>query len=240
MNIPYLAQEAIVAEPLADGDLFPRIVTGLRECGYVILDDVFSSLQLDALLLDINKTDSEAFHQAGVGREQDYQLNDFVRRDRICWLDMANLPSRFYLHWAERLRSYLNRELFLGLFDYECHYSHYPQGAFYKKHVDAFQGSSNRRLSSVLYLNPAWQPGDGGELVMYNRNDYSRDDYSRDDYSRDDNAVLETISPSFGKLVIFLSEEFPHEVLATQCSRYSLTGWYRINTTTGLNIDPPL
>ena len=225
MNTPFLAQGARTAECLADAESFPRIVTALREQGYVILDSVFTLPELQSLFIDIKQTGRGEFHQAGIGREQDHQLNPFVRRDRIFWLDQEYPVTQFYLQWAERLRRYLNRELFLGLFDYECHYSHYPQGAFYKKHVDAFQGSSNRRLSSVLYLNPAWQAEDGGELVLY---------------TADDSAVLETIVPSFGRLVIFLSEEFPHEVLPTRCSRYSLTGWYRINTTTALNLDPPV
>lgn len=206
-------------------DLFVRITEALRHQGYIIVNDVFSIEQLQSLFIDIKQTDSTCFHQAGVGREQEHQLNQFVRRDRIRWLDMDYPPTRFYLTWMEQLRAHLNRELFLGLFDYECHYAHYPKQAFYKKHRDAFQGSSNRRLSTILYLNPAWQPLDEGELIIY---------------APDDSHILEKVLPTFGKMVIFLSEEFPHEVLPTQCSRYSLTGWYRINNMTTTNIDPPL
>lgn len=206
-------------------DLFIRIAEALRHQGYIIVNDVFSIEQLQSLFIDIKQTDSTFFHQAGVGREQEHQLNKFVRRDRIRWLDMNYQPTRFYLMWMEQLRAHLNRELFLGLFDYECHYAHYPKKAFYKKHRDAFQGSSNRRLSTILYLNPAWQPLDEGELIIY---------------APDDSSILEKVVPTFGKMVVFLSEEFPHEVLPTQCSRYSLTGWYRINNTTTANIDPPL
>src|SRR5690606_40843214 len=52
------------------------------------------------------------------------------------------------------LRLYVNRHLFLGLYEYECMFAHYPAGAFYKKHLDAFKSGINRRLSTVLYLNP--------------------------------------------------------------------------------------
>jgi len=214
-----------LSREIPEVEVFARIVAALQHQGYIILNDVFSVAQLQSLFIDIKKTDSACFHQAGIGREQNHQLNQFVRRDRIHWLDMSCQPTQFYLAWAERLRCYLNRELFLGLFDYECHYSHYPDGAFYKKHLDAFQGNSNRRLSSVLYLNPAWQPGDGGELLIY---------------AADDSTVIESVQPSFGRMVIFLSEEFPHEVLPTRSSRYSLTGWYRVNNTTALNLDPPV
>jgi SM-20-related protein len=214
-----------LSQDFAEVDVYARIVTSLKHQGYIILNDVFSVAQLQSLFIDIKKTDSEYFHPAGIGREQNHQLNQFVRRDRIHWLEISYQPTQFYLEWSERLRQFLNRGLFLGLFDYECHYSHYPDGAFYKKHLDAFKGNSNRRVSSVLYLNPAWQPGDGGELVIY---------------AADDSAIMETVLPTFGKMVIFLSEEFPHEVLPTRCSRYSLTGWYRINNTTAVNLDPPV
>ena len=39
--------------------------------------------------------------------------------------------------------------------------------------------------------------------------------------------IMEIVTPDFGKMVIFLSEEFPHEVLPAQTKRYSLTGWFR-------------
>lgn len=206
-----------------DGDVFARIVDALRSDGYVILNNIFTLVQLQSLFLDIKTTDSQQFHAAAVGREQERQVNQFVRRDRIRWLDKSHEPVRFYLDWAEQLRQHLNRELFLGLFDYECHYAHYPEGGFYKRHVDAFKGFSNRRLTTILYLNPSWQAGDGGELVMYA------------DASQ---TILETVSPAFGSMVLFLSEEFPHEVLPAKKSRFSLTGWFRINNTDSVNLDP--
>lgn len=207
-----------------DGDVYARIIEALRSDGYIILNNVFALEKLQSLFIDIKATDSQYFHSAGVGREQEHHVNQFVRRDRIRWLDREHAPVLFYLDWAEQLRRRLNRELFLGLFDYECHYAHYPKGAFYKRHVDAFKGFSNRRLTTILYLNPSWQPGDGGELVMY---------------ADQGQTVLETVLPKFGTMVLFLSEEFPHEVLASRCSRYSLTGWFRINNTDSVNLDPP-
>ena len=206
------------------GDVFARIIEALRNDGYIILNNVFAIEELQRLFIDIKATDGRQFHAAGIGREQERHVNDFVRRDRIRWLDRGHAPVVFYLDWAEQLRQRLNQELFLGLFDYECHYAHYPKGAFYKRHVDAFKGLSNRRLSTILYLNPSWQAGDGGELVMY---------------AGEGQAVLETVSPAFGSMVLFLSEEFPHEVLPAKRSRYSLTGWFRINNTDSLNLDPP-
>lgn len=202
-------------------DIFLHISSNIQQKGYLVLNEVFSIEQLNQVFIDIKKTARQDFHSAGIGREQEHQVNRFVRGDRIHWLDKNHEPVSFYYNWMEQLRMHLNRELFLGLFDYECHYAHYPQGTFYKKHVDAFRGASNRRLTTILYLNPSWQTDNGGELVMYKEGGKT---------------VLEKVSPVFGMMVIFLSEEFPHEVLPAKKSRYSLTGWFRVNTMNSNNL----
>ena len=117
------------------------------------------------------------------------------------------------------MRLGINRRLFMGVCDYECHFAHYNIGAFYKKHVDAFSankktGQSNRVISTVLYLNETWQQENGGELVIY---------------GEDGEQVVEKILPEFGKFIIFLSEKFPHEVLPATRARKSIAGWFRVN-----------
>lgn len=212
------AIQASTAHGASDGpsdggsDVFEYIAGEIGSKGYVVLDSPLPQDLLDQLFLEFTALDREAFKQAGVGRQQAHRLNDFLRRDHVYWLD-SNLPQlQGYFDWMEQLRLCINRNLFLGLFDYECHYAYYPEGAFYKKHVDAFKGQSNRRLSTVLYLNPQWQQGDGGELALY-----------REDTS----TPFLTVSPRYGGMVVFLSEKFPHEVLRANCGRFSLTGWHR-------------
>lgn len=206
-----------------DDAIFSRIAGAIAEKGYIILHDVFPAEYLQSLFCDIKETDSSCFHNAGIGRDQAHHLNRFVRGDRIRWLDRTHQPVQFYLEWTEQLRQYLNRALFLGLFDYESHFAHYPKGTFYKKHVDAFKGVSNRVLTTILYLNPLWNPEDGGELVLY---------------EEDSTSVQETVLPVAGTMVLFLSEVFPHEVLPANRSRYSLTGWFRVNNTNSSYLDP--
>ena len=113
----------------------------------------------------------------------------------------------------DALRSDLNSRWFLGLFDYECHYARYAPGAFYSKHLDAFAGNKNRVLSTVLYLNAAWEAGQGGELQLYSLNGAT---------------VLERVAPLHNRLVVFLSERFPHEVLPASRERHSIAGWFRV------------
>ena len=208
----------------ADGDLIDRIARSLETTGYIILPEVLPETIITGLFVHFKSLDSGDFIRAGIGHEADYKRNPFVRSDRIHWLDPDNPVTTVYFDWIERLRSGLNRRLFLGLFDYECHFAYYSQGAFYKKHLDAFQGNNSRVITTVLYLNPDWQPQDGGELVIY---------------APESDQVLEQVVPTFGKMVIFLSEEFPHEVLPVNRSRYSLSGWFRVNNTLGDSLDPP-
>ncbi|WP_346837780.1 2OG-Fe(II) oxygenase [Microbulbifer sp. SAOS-129_SWC] len=209
------------------GDPFDPIAAALREHGYVVLPAPLPPSLLGALLRHFRSIDPGQFKRAGIGREDEHQLNRFVRGDEIFWLDRGNPAVQAYLSWMEELRLGLNRRLFLGLFDYECHYAYYDRGTFYKKHLDAFKGNTNRMVSTVLYLTPNWQPRDGGELLVY---------------PPDSMAVaaepLLKVAPRFGQMVIFLSEEFPHEVLTVNRPRYSVTGWFRVNNSLGDAIDP--
>ncbi len=191
------------------------ICSQIEQQGYVVIDQAVPE-KLSGLLLDrLKAAGPDAFEYAGIGRKQDFQTNENIRSDQILWLD-DNLPeAQSYLAWIEQLRLVLNRRFYLGLIEYECMFAHYAAGAFYKKHLDAFRGSqsSNRKVSTILYLNRDWQTTDGGELLLY-----------REDQQQPFLKVL----PELGKLVIFLSEEFPHEVLPARKSRFSLTGWFRV------------
>ena len=129
----------------------------------------------------------------------------------IKWLDDAEVPDRSFLAVMEELRVGLNERLYLGLLDYECHYAIFSAGAHYDKHRDSLSGQKNRLLSTVVYLNDEWAPSDGGELVLY----------------RGDPIAVAKILPKPGLMVLFLSEEFPHEVLSAKRSRQSIAGWFR-------------
>lgn len=208
---------------LSDEDRFRQIAAQLETIGYVVMPSVLPETLIDSLLLHFKSLNTEEFKPAGTGRSIDYQVSRGIRGDEIRWLNGTHPAPRAYLDWIETLRLSLNRHLFLGLFDYECHYACYPKGGFYRKHLDAFKGNTNRVLSTVLYLNPIWEPEDGGELVLYSNQDER----------------LESILPQYGKMVIFLSQGFPHEVLPVNKRRYSIAGWFRVNNTLGVHLDPP-
>ena len=123
----------------------------------------------------------------------------------------------------DSLREGLNQRLYMGLFDFESHFAVYHPGQFYKKHIDALKGRSNRMLSSVLYLNDKWENQSGGELLIYNSEQAE---------------PLIKVPPQMGTMAIFLSEEFPHEVLTAKNTRYSIAGWFRVNNNQNGMIDP--
>jgi SM-20-related protein len=203
--------------------VFDQIADALTEKGYVVIPAALPIAMSDALFARIASFEDEVFKPAGVGRAGEFQLNPFVRNDEIRWLAASDEVEASYLAWMEKLRTGLNRRLFMGLFDYECHFARYVPGAFYKKHVDAFKGRTNRVLSTVFYLNPNWALADGGHLVMYEENI----------------EPIAKISPLMGTLVVFLSDRFPHEVTTASRLRYSIAGWFRVNATLGAHIDPP-
>lgn len=182
--------------------------------GWVVIPQAIAQVHaLAQAALELNT----AYQPAAIGRSNTAQFLPSVRSDKIVWLEGSPRPSiASYLQTMQMIKEDVNRQYYLGLFDYECHFARYDPGDFYKTHVDAFADQhnprGNRKLSSVLYLNDNWQPEDGGELVLYAPNS---------------TVELTRVLPQMGTLVLFLSEEFPHEVLPARRTRYSLTGWFR-------------
>ena len=204
--------------------LFDTIARDLVDKGFSITPNALPPELGQGLWGHATNLENQQFDPAGIGREQDQTLNRFVRSDEICWINGETDIGKRWLEWAQALQAFLNRRLYLGLFSFESHFAHYGAGDFYKRHYDAFRGEANRVLSLVVYLNPGWQPNDGGQLVLYQ-----------------DDADLEGIrvTPAMGTAVVFLSEDFPHEVLPAQRDRYSIAGWFRVNTSTAARVDPP-
>ena len=67
----------------------------------------------------------------------------------------------------QSLGEYLNQSLFLSLKDYEIHFTIYPAGSYYKRHLDQFKKDDHRKLSVICYLNKEWEEQHGGQLRMH-------------------------------------------------------------------------
>lgn len=191
--------------------------TGLADAiattGWGWVDTFLVDAELEPLVHSARALQSTSrFRPAGIGRGARRQIVPGLRGDSICWLDADRQGGAIATVFArmDALRLLLNERLYLGLFDYEAHFAIYPPGARYARHLDQHRGESARVLSAVLYLNTGWQPDDGGALRLYVDADRRVD-----------------LAPEGGRLVVFLSERFEHEVLPAARERLALTGWFR-------------
>ena len=195
--------------PFFPSTILNTIADALVDKGYIILD-------IDnSLIIDLAKHVKmiEGFDRAFVGRNSQRQEVVDIRSDRTLWLDENNSIDTLYLKEMHILQEGVNQRLYMGLRYHEAHYAHYISGSFYKKHLDAFKGKDSRKLTTVLYLNQEWQQEDGGALVIYGEKE----------------EAITTVMPTMGRMVIFLSDKFPHEVKPAKKDRYSIAGWFRID-----------
>lgn len=185
-------------------------VDRLSDQDYLVIDDFID----DGLLSTIRDyyehlLKQDEFDPAGIGALDQHHVNKKIRGDEVYWLNRRDdVALEEFFQIAEEIRLMLNRYCYLSLSGYEFHLAHYPAGSFYKRHLDQFQQRSNRLISSILYLNENWQPGDGGELKMFLP------------------SGEKLIEPLGKRLVLFKSDAVEHEVMMTYKGRYSLTGWY--------------
>ncbi|MDC5840468.1 2OG-Fe(II) oxygenase [Vibrio europaeus] len=187
-----------------------QLIDALFTQGYYVWDDFLSSQEV-AELRDCIPRD---WSKARIGRNEELTRESAIRSDKIQWLHSEmGAPVASFLSRMEQIRLEANRHFFLGLFEYEAHFAKYEKGEFYQKHLDCFRGNENRRLTTVFYMNEQWSEQDAGELVVYDLADKH----------------VATIPPKSGRLFVFLSEQFPHEVLPTNTERYSIAGWFRVN-----------
>jgi SM-20-related protein len=191
---------------------FSSIIDDLAERGWSVQRAFLPSHETLRLAEECRRREAEgAMVPAAVGRGEGQLVHEGIRGDHILWLEPGqSAASDLYLQLMDGLRQQLNRELYLGLEEFECHFAVYPPGAFYKTHLDRFRDDDSRCVTAVFYLNPDWQPEHGGALRLYLGEAASQD-----------------VAPLAGTLAVFMSGDFPHEVLPTAVDRLSVTGWFR-------------
>lgn len=198
-----------------------QLISKVTEYGFCVMDDFVAKETIGALMHEVMILKNSAMmHEAGTGRTHK-AINPHLRGDIIYWLNEAETTTaqQAYFSQMEALRLSLNQSLYLGLFGLESHLALYPTGTGYKKHIDRFKGNSKnqpvRQISCILYLNEDWLDENGGHLRLYmNKKNHSNNESNID------------IAPIGGRLVVFLSDIFYHEVLPANRDRASLTGWF--------------
>jgi SM-20-related protein len=187
-------------------------IDAIAASGIAEVDDFFPPAMIAGLRARCTELVAQgALRPARIGRGANERCADDIRGDSIAWLETpADDVERALVGRLDALRGELNQELMAGLVDFEGHFARYPAGASYRRHIDRLAGTDVRVLSAVLYLNEEWTDEDGGQLRLHLGDGGSRD-----------------VAPIGGRLVVFRSERFEHEVLPARRDRMSFTAWFR-------------
>lgn len=198
----------------------------LNANGYVIIenflpDDLQESLRRDVRTL----RDKGKFKVAKIGQDATNTLNTNIRVAETCFLGKDKLTdtpdaSRSKLYDVlDQIRVDLPQPLDASLSEFL--YAYYPSGGFYRRHRDAIPGSASmlRKFSLLMYLNKNWVEENGGKLRMHM-------DSGGDELPPGEEPNYLDVSPKGGTLVLFNSDQVPHEVLDTESERIAIVGWY--------------
>ncbi len=191
---------------------FESIIDGYLDKRVGVVNDFLSSKLSFDLIGNLKLLyGEEKLRTAGIGNGENTAIEQSIRNDKIFWLDKNELKESetAFFELIDAFVLYLNRTCFTGIKSYEYHYALYEKGAFYKKHMDQFKTDHGRAFSMIIYLNEDWVKGNGGELKIYKKTE------------------VQLISPENRKCVFFKSDELPHEVLVSNKSRMSITGWLK-------------
>jgi SM-20-related protein len=203
--------------PFVENPQYERIIEDILAQQYSIVEDFFTDEEVSVLRESlIEKHEEDAFKKAAIGNRVNELIVKSIRGDVILWIDemKANEAEIIFFKKINNLISYLNKTCFLGILHKEFHYALYPEGTYYKRHIDTFQNDDRRKLSIVCYLNEdGWLPENGGELVLY--------------LDENGQEIEKVIYPFPGRVVIFESQIIEHEVKPVNAERMSITGWLK-------------
>ena len=191
---------------------YETLIDGIVGQGFGICDNFIpNDFALDLRQLLLSKFEDNKFSKAGIGQGNQQRQHLEVRNDSILWIepDTADSLECKYLDIVQGFIQYMNRTCFTGLQAFELHYASYQAGSFYRKHVDSFINDKSRQFSLIVYLNPDWTDADAGQLKLYFENENIE------------------VLPLLGRAVCFPSHVIPHEVVTSNKTRLSLTGWLK-------------
>ena len=201
-----------------ENPLYESIIEDLLQRKYSVIDNFFSTEEVEVLRNGLlAKYEEDQFKKSAIGNKTNELVEKEIRGDFILWLNEAEAGTaeNVFFNRVNNLVDYLNRTCFMGILHKEFHYAVYPEGTFYKRHLDTFQNDGRRKLSVVCYLNDeTWLEENGGELTIYV------------DENGEEKAI--DLYPFPGRVVIFESQELEHEVQRVKHSkRLSITGWLK-------------
>jgi SM-20-related protein len=143
-------------------------------------------------------------------------LNDIEDKESPKWKETDLTPLLELVNKMKGIQNELNGACNFDSNKTQIQLTCYPgEGARYIRHLDAYVGSSERRITCLYYLNPEYKDANdaklGGDLRVFHDNS--------DDQFTD-------IAPIGDRLVIFQSRLLEHEVLASYFKRFAITVWF--------------
>ena len=201
-------------EPVASPGEYDEITHALNTRGWIVTDSAIPKAWVKTLYAKaLGQWQNGHFQPGEIGRGPDGKQPE-IRGDAICWIQPKSaLAHHEFFAWMARFRSVLNTRYDLGVRSQEFHFARYPAGKGYQKHIDQHRGRNFRKISIVLYLNPAWDEADGGEFCIY------------EPYQQE--VEVRRFAPLGGRLAVFASWMIPHAVLPCRKTRWSIAGWLR-------------
>lgn len=198
---------------LPTNHFYESVIDDYLNNSYCIIDNWLTDHETLVLNNELNILyEDDCFRKSAIGNKLNETLERTIRNDFIYWLDEnKGIVAKTFFTKINDFIEYINKTCFAGIVAKEFHYAVYPQGSFYKKHLDTFQNDDRRTISIVCYLNKDWQDSYGGNLRLYLK------DKNLDIY------------PTNGKIVLFDSKIIKHEVMPvlTTNKRFSITGWLK-------------
>src|SRR5574343_1422160 len=107
-------------------ETFERIIDGIVQEQYVVMDNFFSAEEVTVLkngLLEVQV--QQAFKKSAIGNRADEKIIEAIRGDYIFWLDEQTVTpaSALFFKKVNDLVAYLNATCFLGIAEKEFHYA---------------------------------------------------------------------------------------------------------------------
>lgn len=201
--------------------------------GYIVIDNFLNDEMITTLSDEIVRLMIESsMIPACIGRDSNKSQISSIRGDLIYWIEpiekknnlaIVDIAKNIYFNKLNEIKNMFNERFYLGINSIEAHFVNFPINSFYKKHIDKFGKSNNkpqRLISSILYLNDStWCVNDGGQLRLYLNNNINNN-------SNDSNNNYIDILPIRGRAILFLSDQFFHQVLpSTTRNRKSIAAW---------------
>lgn len=200
-----------------ENPLYEKVISDLLEQQYSVVENFFDPSEVELLRNSLlKKYEEDNFKKAAIGNRVNEVVEKAIRGDFILWLNEATAGKgeMAFFRKINIFADYLNKTCFLGILHKEFHYALYPEGSFYRRHLDTFQNDDRRKLSLVCYLNEQdWKPEYGGELVLYT--------------NENGQEIEKILYPFPGRVVIFESQILEHEVKPVKTDRLSITGWLK-------------